>query len=99
MRVRLDPSTANDVMLLLAALTANRNSPSSLSTTAPCDPSPAPVPLASVANEPAGVNEPSAARPNAITAFPAAELLSVNTAPTLEPPRDNDGDDAIGFVG
>ena len=34
-RVRLVPSTANDVMLLLAELTANRNVPSSLSVTAP----------------------------------------------------------------
>src|SRR5215216_3855926 len=89
MRDRLVPSTANDVIELLAALTANRNWPSSLSVTAPCEPSPAPVPFPCVANEPAGVSDPSALRPNAMTAFPAAELLSVNTAPTSEPPRDN----------
>src|SRR4029079_10175802 len=76
----------------LAAFTANRNSPSSLNATAPCDPSPAPVPLPRVAKEPAGVSDPSAVRLNAMTAFPAAELLSVNTAPTSEPPRDNAAD-------
>src|SRR5687768_6066842 len=89
-RVRLEPSTANDVIVLLAALTANRSSPSSLSTTAPCEPRPAPVPFPSVANDPAGVSDPSALRANARTAFPAAELLSVNTAPAFDPPRDSE---------
>ena len=49
------------------------------------------MPFPSVANDPAGDNEPSALRSNAMTAFPAAELLSVNTAPTAvpDPPRDS----------
>src|SRR5262245_9377173 len=97
MRVSDAPSTANDVIELLAAFTPNRKRASLLSTTEPCEPSPAPVPLPSVANDPADESEPSAAREKASTALPPAALLSVNTAPTSvsAPPREKDGPDGI----
>src|SRR5438552_1850513 len=59
------------------ALTANSRRPSSLSATAPCEPSPAPVPVPPVAMVPAAVRVPSAARLKTATALPATWLVSV----------------------
>src|SRR5439155_22230072 len=54
-----------------------------LRTTAPCEPSPAPVPVPPVGNVPCGSSVPSAERSNATTAFPVGEFVSVYTAPGL----------------
>src|SRR5574338_1065993 len=99
MRVSDVPFTANEVMLLLPALTAKRNRPSALSDTAPPEPSPAPVPLPCVANDPAGVSDPSAARLKARTALPEAALPRMKTAPTSVPPTEAEGDSEVGRVG
>src|SRR5947208_1833984 len=68
---------------LLPALTAKSCRLSLLRAMAPCEPSPAPVPVPPVGNVPCGASVPSAERSNAITAFPAGEFVSVYTAPGL----------------
>jgi hypothetical protein len=66
----------NDEIVLLPAFTANSRRWSSLTITAFCDPSPVPLPTPPVANDPAGVSEPSPPRPYKRTALPAGELVS-----------------------
>src|SRR5580765_8250667 len=75
------PRISNHEIELLPALTANRSRRLSLSTTAPCEPSPPPLPVPPVGNDPAGVSVPSAARENASTAVPAGEFERVKTVP------------------
>src|SRR5206468_1101394 len=69
----------------LAALTANSQREGRLSASAPCDPSPAPVPAPPVAYVPAACSEPSAARSKTATALPLGWFVSVYTlaAPAL----------------
>jgi hypothetical protein len=69
--------TENSEIELLPAFTAKSCRLSLLSTTAPCEPSPAPVPVPPVGNVPCSVSVPSAERSNATTAFPAGEFVSV----------------------
>src|SRR6266566_4425029 len=65
------PRAANTDTSLEPALTANSQRPSSLSATAPCEPSAAPVPVPPVATVPAATSVPSAARSKTATALPA----------------------------
>src|SRR2546422_1825890 len=69
---------------LLPALTANSQRPSTLKTTAPCDPRPLPVPVPPVATVPATVSVPSAARAKIATAFPDVRFIRVYTARSEE---------------
>src|SRR5438105_8480238 len=75
-----DGRTANTDTSLEPALTANSQRPSSLRATAPCEPSPAPVPVPPVATLPAALSVPSAARVNTATLFPATWLVRAETA-------------------
>src|SRR5439155_19452983 len=73
--------TVNTDTSLEPALTAKSRRPSWLRTTAPCEPSPAPVPVPPVATVPAEVSRPSAPRAKTATALPATRVVSVHTAP------------------
>ena len=67
------------------AFTAKSQRPSSLRASAPCEPSPLPVPVPPVAALPAAASMPSAARLKTATAFPDVWLVSAYTAPGPEP--------------
>src|SRR3954453_23855905 len=69
------PVTRNQVRLLLPALTTNSQLRSVESVTAPCEPSPAPVPLPPVATSPPACSEPSPTRCRICTALPEVALV------------------------
>src|SRR5512143_4047390 len=73
--------TENDDTSLLPALTTSSQSPSAERVTAPCEPSPAPVPVPPVATEPAATSDPSADRRLIKTELPEVAFVCVNTAP------------------